>query len=182
MGSALQTSYSDAPVKAFIGQLDANRHANKSTGRNHEAATRMPFGMPVVYDPAGAESDLDVTIPANSTDRLKGIVYRTDGYMPGFSDAHGDHGQLFSDGLAVGVIMDIARAGRIWVKCMTGCAPGDGVHIAYASGGGTYTAAGEYGNAAAGGSTIDVSGRCMWDSTAAAGEGAWLLFDFTKKS
>ncbi len=180
MSTSLQTTYGDAPATAFIGQLDSNRHANKSTGINGEASASLPFGSPVVWDPSAPVSDLHVTFPANSTDKFKGIVYRTDGYMPAFTDAAGTHGQLGATGLVPGTVMDLARAGRIWVTTMQAVIPGDPVFISYASGGGTYTAAGQYGKTAAGGSAIDCTGRCMWDSTAAAGAGAWLLFDFTK--
>lgn len=178
MGSALQTDFSETNATAFIGQLDGNRHADKTTAINGEASARMPFGTPVVYDPSSPLSDLHVTFPANSTDHFKGIVYRTDGYMPGFTDRFGDHGQLFSDGILPGTSMDVAREGRVWVKTMQAVVPGDAVFISYASGGGTYTAAGQFGKTAAGGSAIDCSGKCQWDSTAAAGGGAWLLFNF----
>lgn len=180
MTATLQTTFNDAPATAFIGQLDTSRHANKSTARNSDIVA-MPFGTPIVWDPAGALSDLDATIPANSTDKLRGIVYRTDSYMPGFTDSSGTHGE-FLNGVLPGVNMDVARAGRIFVKTMQAVAPGDPAFISYAAGGGTYTAAGQYGKTAAGGSALDCTGRCMWDSTAAAGAGAWLLFDFTKSA
>lgn len=181
MGSALQTTFDETPPKAFIGTLDGSRFSNKSTAINAEASASIPFGTPIAWKPSSALSDLDSTIPANSTDKLRGIVYRTDGYMPAFTDRHGTHGQLGADGLVPKTVMEIARAGRIFVKCKTGCSPGQPVYISY-SAGSTYDAAGQFGNAAEASHTIDVSGRCMWDSTASAGEGAWLLFDFTKNA
>lgn len=175
---ALQTSYSQTPATAFIGQL-ANGFSIKEAAKNEDTVS-IPFGSPVVFKPSGATSDIDVCLPANSSDNLKGILFRTDGYEPAWTDSQGTHGQLDSVGLIVGTLMDIARAGLVYVTCITGCVPGDRAFVSYAVGG-AYTAKGQFGNVTQASTTIDETTKGEWKSTAAAGAGAWLEFNCVAK-
>lgn len=167
MSMNLQTTYLETPAIAFQGQLirkDVTRPAkNADAGNAH-----MPFGLPVVFKPSGATSDIDVSVPANSTDNLYGIVYRTDSYAPAWTDVNGTQGEMDGTGILPGVIMDVLTDGEIWVKCQTGCNPGDRLFVSY-SAGSTYTAAGQLGNVTEASHAADYTTKGEWLSTAAAG-------------
>lgn len=179
MSMALQTDFSQNPVAGYAGTLDSGPSV-KWTAKNAESSASIPFGMPVAFKPSGATSDQDVTIPANSTDNLMGILFRSDAYSMAWTDKFGTHGALDATGVVAGQLMDIARSGRILVTCTTGCVPGDRLYVSY-SAGSTYSAAGQLGNAAEASHTIDATTKGEWKSTAAAGGLAWLEFDFLNK-
>lgn len=170
MSMNLQTTYSETPAAAFQGQLI--RKDQVRPAKNADTA-HMLFGSPVVFKPSGGTSDIDVTVPANSSDILYGIVYRTDSYAPAWTDSSGTQGEMDSTGILPNVIMDVLTDGEIWVKCTTACAPGDRLYVSYSTGS-TYTAAGQFGNAAESGHTIDCTTKGEWLSTATAGNFAKL--------
>jgi hypothetical protein len=176
---ALQTTYNDSPAVAFQGQLLVGPE-KKDTARNAEASASIPFGTPVVYKPSGAVTDFDVTIPANSTDKLRGFSFRTDGFSRAFTDDQGTQGDIDATGIRTGKFFDLARWGEIWVPCQTGCVPGDRLFVCY-SAGSTYTAPGQLGNVAESSKTIDATTKGEWKTTAVAGALARLEFDFLNK-
>lgn len=173
LSASLQSSYAQSPATAIVGQT--RLHAKETTAKNANTSASMPIGQAVVYKPSGATSDLDVTTPANSTDKVFGFVTYRDDYAPAWTDLQGNvHGQLDSTGIVKGALLNVIREGWIWVLCHTGCAPSDRLYVCYASGGSTYTAVGQNGNAAEASHSIDASGKGEWKSTAVADAGAWL--------
>ena len=177
MSQSLQTSYSTTPASALPGQLDGSDSVIRP-GKNASGAS-LPFGSILVYKP-GATSDDDMAAPANSTDKVAGFLHHKDSYAPKWIDLNGTtQGQLDpAAGILDGSLIDVAREGRIWVKCHTGCTPGQPLFVAY-SAGSTYGAAGQLGNVSEASHTIDMSAHATWDSTASADGYAWLAFDFT---
>lgn len=178
MSQSLQTSYSIAPASALPGQLDGSSK-DVRPGKNQSGAS-LPFGSILVYKPSGATSDIDMASPANSTDKIAGFLHHADSYAPIWTDLNGTvQGDLDpAAGIVNGALIDVSREGRIWVKCHTGCTPGQPLFVAY-SAGSTYGAAGQLGNVAEASHTIDMSAHATWDSTASADGYAWLAFDFT---
>jgi len=130
MGMSLQSSYSETPAVAFPGQLLAGPSL-KEVAKNGEPTASIPFATPVAYKPAGATSDMDVTIPANATDRLKGIAFRSDGFERAWTDNAGTQGALDANGILPGILFDLARQGEMFVLCHTGCAPGDRLFVSF---------------------------------------------------
>ena len=179
MSMNLQTAYTETPPVAFQGQLYSTPKRT-IPAKQAEASAHVPFGMPLAYKPSGATTDLDATIPANSTDVLMGILYRSDAYAPAWTDSNGTQGELDSTGLLPGVMMDLLEDGELWVTCQTGCSPGDRLYVSY-SAGSTYTAAGQLGNAAEASHTIDATTKGEWRSTASAGGLARLRVMFANK-
>jgi hypothetical protein len=172
--TGLQTTFNDIQTPAFIGSL-SGKPQDCDPMINADVVS-MPFGTPVAYKPSPT-TDLDGYIPAASTDRIAGILFRSDAYSRAWTDENGSHGELDGTGVTAGSVMQVARKGKIYVTCVTGCTPGDRVFISYAVGG-PYTAKGQYGNATQASTTLDDHDQGQWVSTAAAGQGAWLEFDF----
>lgn len=177
MSMTLQNTYLDSPVAAFIGQLDGGPSI-KSSYKNADVVS-IPFGFPLAYKPSPT-TDQDVYVPAASTDKVASFLFRADTYSRAWTDENGTHGELDSTGVRPGIEMNGLIQGRIWVTCTTGCAPGDRLFVAY-SAGSTYTAAGQLGNVAEASHTLDDSNMGRWESTATAGQGAWLRLDLTNK-
>ena len=180
LSAGLQTTYTETPPVALQGQL-----VHKVTilpGKNNDAAS-MPFGTAVAFKPSGATSDFDVTFPANSTDQIKGIVLRGE-YARAWTDDVGTFGELDSTGVKVGFMMDLLVEGIVWVNCITGCSPGDRGWVCYATGGTTYTATGQLGNAndATPSKTFDITKQTEWLTTAAAAGLAMIKVNFTAKA
>jgi hypothetical protein len=173
----LQSTYSDKPAIGYQGQLDAGPN-DKWTMLNADSVS-IPFGTPLAQKPSPT-TDLDARIPAASTDQLAGILFRSDGYDPSWTDASGTYGALDSTGVRAGQLIDVLRKGRILVKAQTAVAPGDRLYVSYTTGT-TYTAKGQMGNAAESSVTIDATTKGVWKTTATAGSLAWLEVDFTNK-
>jgi hypothetical protein len=173
LSSSLQSSYSQNPPAALFGQTRLG--SKETTMKNANASGSMPIGQAVVFKPSGATSDLDAATPANSTDKVAGILAFSDDYAPAWTDLQGQvHGQLDSTGVVVGALINVVREGWVYVKCHTGCVPGDRLFVCYAAAGTTYTAIGQLGNVAEASHSIDASAKGEWKSTATADTGAWL--------
>src|ERR1051326_898566 len=171
--ASLQSSYAQNPPAALFGQTRVG--AKCTTMKNAEASASIPIASAVVYKPSGATSDLDATLPANSTDKVAGIVAQSDDYAPAYTDLQGNvHGQLDATGIVKGALMNVVRDGWVWVKCHTGSVPGDRLFVAYNATGSTYTAVGQLGNVAESSHAIDASAKGEWKSTSTADAGAWL--------
>jgi hypothetical protein len=175
MGVALQSSYTDKPAFAFPGTLGAGPHF-KLPGKNTEASASIPFGTAVAFKPAPT-TDIDVYLPAAGTDKIKGILYRSDSYARSWTDDAGTHGELDSTGVLPGVIMDLLVSGLIWVTCEDGCNVNDHLFVRYAGG-----TKGALRSTDAGGSTcLDCTTQGQWLSKASAASGAWLKANFSNK-
>lgn len=169
----LQSSYSQTPATALVGQTRLG--AKMTTFKNANSSASMPIGQPVCYKPSGAASDLDATTPANSTDKVVGIIALTPDYAPAYTDLQGTvHGELDATGIVKGALFSVVREGWVYVLCHTGCVPGDRLFVCYAASGSTYATVGQMGNAAEASHSIDASAKGEWKSTAAADVGAWL--------
>lgn len=178
----LQTSYGSTPAIGVAGQLEGSIDPDIIPLKNVEASASIPFGSAVAFKTASPVTDLDALLPAGSTDKLAGIVVYGNTYARQWTDSDGvKHGDLDSTGLVPGVIMNVLRAGKILVPCVTGCAPADRLYVCYAAGGATYTVQGTLGNAAEASHTIDATTQGQWLSTAAANGLAWLQVDFLNK-
>jgi len=178
MSMTLQSSYNDSPSGPSAGSLDGGP-AVKSSYKQADTVS-IPFGFPIAFKPSPT-TDQDVYVPAASTDKIAGFLFRSDAYSRSWTDENGTHGELDSTGVRPGFMINGARKGRIRVPCHTGCVPGDRLFVAYNNTGATYTAAGQLGNVAEAGHAIDCSNQGQWTSTAAADGLAWLEFDFVNK-
>jgi hypothetical protein len=179
MSMSLQTTYLDTPPVAFQGQLVVGPSL-KETVKNADTVS-IPFGSPVFYKPSGATSDNDVTLPANSTDILRGFSFRSDGFERAWTDDIGTQGDLDGTGIRTGKLFDIVRVGTLWTVCHTGCVPKDRLFIAFNATGTTYTAVGQLGNVAESGHSIDASTKGEWRTTASADGLARLQIDCINK-
>lgn len=168
---SVQTSYATAPRAAYAGML-ADDSENDAITMNNQDTVSIPFGSPVVYKNSGS-SDKDAALPANSSDKLAGIVIHSHDFERTFTvpDSGGvvTVGELDSTGITVGAEMGVLTFGTIWVKVTTACVVGDSVFVSYSSGGTWTTAAGQFGNSADSGHTISVT-NAQFRSSADAGK------------
>lgn len=177
MAMSVQTAISTNPAIGYAGMLDSGAHDIVS-GISGETAASIPFGVAVVWDPAAPVSDIHCTLPANQTDKVRGIVVHRHYYARVWTDANGnDHGELDADGLRPGVSLNILRKGRILVRAEKAVSPGDRLYVRRTAGAGEYVGALE--NAADSTDMIDCTNQGVWLTSADAGELAWLEVDFT---
>lgn len=182
--SGVQTSYSDAPAVAFAGMLADEAENDIWTMLSAEASAAMSFGSAVAFKPSGTY-DSDATIPANSTDKIAGILVHSHAHSRQFTaiDLAGTSqtgGDLTASGVGPGAKLDVLRKGRVWVTAVTACAPGDRGYISY-NGTGTATAAGLIAQTADSGHTIDSTSQVVFLTNALAGGLAIVEVDFTNK-
>jgi hypothetical protein len=164
---SVQTSYTTAPVAAYAGMLADDSENDAITMINGDVVS-IPFGYPVAWDPSSPSSDKSAALPANSSDKLAGIVIHSHDYEREFTLPDGTTaGELDSVGLVPGTVMPVLTHGVIWVKVSTAVVAGAGsVYVAYAAGS-VYTAAGQMG-ATSDSSVITVT-NARWISSAASG-------------
>ncbi len=178
---SVQTSISTGPAKGYAGQLDGSPGAIIVTAINGESSASIPFGRAVVWDPSTPTSESHVTLPAAETNKVKGVVVFRHGYQPAWTDNGGlVHGDLDSVGLRPGTWMGICRKGRMLVVAEDAVTAGDPLWVRCTVGSPTNVEVlGGFTNADEGTETIDCTKQGTWDSTVAAGELAWITFDFT---
>lgn len=178
---SVQTSISTNPAKGFVGMLDTSFPNEFISVCNGEASASIPFGYGVVFDPSSPVSESHVTLPAAEGNKFAGIVPFRQGYQPAWTDNNGVvHGDLDSVGLRAGTWFGLLRKGRILVTAEDACTRGDRLWVRCTAGG-PGEVVGGLTNADEGTETIDATGQGMWDSTAAAGELAWLVINTAAK-
>lgn len=176
---SVQTSYSDTYAVGFAGMLaDGGEHEIMSMV-SVEASASMPFGNAVIFKSSNT-TDQDALIPSGSSDKVAGIVVAEYTYAKQFTTNGTTTGDLSTTGLAPGSMLNVLRRGRIWIKTITACAPGDRGFVAY-NGTGTATVAGTIAQVADGGHTIDLTSSIVYLTTALAGGLAIVEVDFTNK-
>ena len=169
---SVQTTYVTAPAAAYAGMLADDSENDAITMVNADSVS-IPFGFPVAWKPSSPASDKDATIPANSTDKLAGVVIHAHDYERVFTLAGGSSaGELDSTGLVVGTEMAVLTRGTIWVTVQTAVVAGDPVYVCY-NAGTTYTAAGQFGNTSESSHAVAIT-NAKWMSSAAAGKLAKL--------
>lgn len=178
MPMSLQTAVSARPAKGYPGMVDAAAPHYIVTAQNGEASASIPFGKAVVWDPSSPAHDISVTLPANQTDKVMGIVCFRGGYSRAWTDADGVvHGDLDATGLVPGTVLGVLRRGRMLVTAASAVTPGDRLFVRRTAGVGESLGALE--DAADSTDMIDSQNQGVWMSTAAAGELAWIEVDFT---
>ena len=178
---SLQTTYLTVPAIGYEGTLQGDADADIITLKNVEASASMPFGRAVAWKTSSPASDKDALLPASTSDKIAGIIVKSNAYERTWTDQDGTvHGSLDSTGIVTGELINVLRDGKIIVKCMTGCAPADRLFVC-STAATTYTAVGQLGNADESSNTVDCTKQGQWLTTAAAGGLAWLDVDFTNK-
>lgn len=174
----VQTSVSDAPSVAFAGLLVGTGHTLVGMV-NAEASAEMPYGLAVAFKPSGSTHDQQATVFAAITDKVAGVVIKSDVYDRTYTLSDGSTaGELGAIGLRPGAMMNILRKGQVWVVCEDGCAPGDKLYVRAVVGSPTNVEfAGSLLNAADGVKTIDATVSGTWMTTAVAGGLAVLSLD-----
>lgn len=177
---SVQTSYTDFPAIAIPGQLADDAFNDLITMFNANSSAAMPFGIAVAFKPSPTY-DTDGATPANSTDKIAGILVHSHAHERTFTLPDGSTaGDLSATGLTVGAKLDVLRKGRVFVITQQAVAVGDRLFVCY-SAGTVYTAAGQLGNADESSNTIDLTKVGQWLSKASAGGIALLEVDFTNK-
>ena len=176
---SFQTSISVAPALGYAGMVDAGAPNYFVTGRNDEASASIPFGKAVVWDPSSPATDISVTLPANQTDPVMGIVAFSQRHSRAWVGADGNtYGELDATGLRPGTIMNVLRKGRILVVAASTVVAGvSKLYVRRTATGGE--ALGDLEDAADGTDMIDCSTKGTWMTSATAGSLAWLEVDFT---
>ena len=179
MAMSVQTSVSSTRAKGYPGQLDATAPHHIVTAINGEASASIPFGKAVVWDPSSPATEISVTLPANQTDPVMGIVVKADHYSRVWIDADGNtQGDLDATGLRPGVAMGVLIRGRILVTAASAIVAGvSRLFVRRTAGLGETLGALE--DAADSTDMIDCTNQGVWMSTASANELAWLEVDFT---
>ena len=118
---ALQTDYPLNPPLAYEGMIigpleDCDFHPV----RNADTVS-IPFGRAVAWKKVGQTADMDVQLPASSTDTIAGIFFKVNYFMPaltvpGLGGAPITIGQFDSNGLLPGQMFVILRRGKIAVR------------------------------------------------------------------
>lgn len=162
---ATQTNYNDAPPIAFSGTLDGNGgdSASIATMFSEESSAEIPFGT-IVKRGAAYNGALQPTV---DSDVPFGIVVR--------SQAYADT-EIGDTGVKPGALLNVARRGRMWVKCDSGCTAGDTLYVRAVAGSGERLGAPE--DAADSTDMISAITQAEWRTTATAGGIALLEFDF----
>lgn len=178
MAMAVQTAVTSNPAKGHAGLLDATAPHFITHAINADSVS-IPFGKAVVWDPSTPATDISVTLPANQTDPVMGIVVKMDHYAKAWIDVDGNtHGELDGTGLRPEVMMTVLRKGRILVTAATAVVAGvSRLYVRRTAGLGETLGALE--DAADSTDMIDCTNQGVWVSTAGAGELAWLEVDFT---
>lgn len=174
---SVQTTFSDAPAAGYAGMLDSNVDHDIITMINAEASASIDFGLAVKFKDT-VTTDKDAVLPAAEGDSILGIVVHSHNYAPQWTDVSTGttYGELKSDGLAPGAMLNVLRRGRILVICDSGCEAGDKLWVRAVAGVGERLGACE--NADDSTDTIDCTAKGTWLTSAAAGELAWLDVNF----
>ncbi len=179
MAMSVQTSISTAPAIGYAGMLDSGP-CDIVTGISGESSASIPFGKAVVWDPSGPVSDYHVTLPANQSDKVRGLVVHSHAYARAWTDADAVvHGQLDGTGLLPGTSLSLLRKGRMLVVAASAVSPGDRLYVRRTAGVGETLGALE--DAADSTDMIDCTAQGVWLTTAAAGDLAWIEVDFTNE-
>ena len=181
---SVQTSFSDTPAIAFAGMLADGAENDLITLLNAESSASMAFGSAVAFKPSGTY-DSDGTVPANSTDKIAGILVHSHAHARQVSLVGTDGntttmGDLSTTGVAPGGKLDILRKGRVWITTVTACVPGDRGYVSY-NGTGTATAAGLVAQTSDSSHTIDSTSQIVYLTSASANGLAMIEVDFTNK-
>ncbi len=181
----VQSSYTDAPSVAFAGMIADNSMVfDAKSFISAEASAQMPFGVAVAFKPSSTY-DTDATMPANSTDKVAGILMHAPGYERTFTvplpdGTTGTVGELGATGLLPGAVLSLLRKGRIWVTVEDGCTVGDRLYVRYSANGGN-TQLGACRATDDSGHAIDLTKIGQYVTSASAGGLAMLEVDFTNK-
>ena len=163
-----QLTYSDTMTIGQSGQVDPDSNLQVRAMRNDEATAEVRFGVAVKYDDA-ANDKTSAALMSATTEVVAGLVVR--------SHAYDKDTQLGDDGVLPDNMLNVARSGRMMVLCEDGCQPGDRLYIRAVATGAELK--GALRASSDGTDCIDSQGQGVWDSIAAAGGLAWLIFDFT---
>jgi hypothetical protein len=174
----IQSTYSLQPDLGYPGQLDRNAPNVILTMQNAEASAQIRMGA-AVKRKAAATTDLQAVLPAAEGDTVLGLVVREQTYAPSYTTNDGTTvGDLGSEGLLPGKLMNVAVSGRMLVHVRTGCTAGQRAWVRAVSGGAPeYLGAIE--NADDSTDTIDIRPFAIFETSCAANGLAWLRFDFT---
>jgi hypothetical protein len=179
----VQSSYADAPPVAYAGLIaDASWVEDAKTLTSAEASASIPFGVAVAFKPSPTY-DTDATMPANSTDKLAGVMIAQPGYARTFTATEPDGtagtvGELDGTGVKPGAVLAVLRKGRIWVKVEDGCAVGDRPYVRYSANGGN-TQLGAFRSTDDSGHAINAQKLGQYLTSCGAGGFAQLEVDFT---
>lgn len=174
---AVQSSYDNDPSIGYAGQLLEAQRGGIVTLVSAEASANVAFGRAVAFKPSSTD-DKQATLPANASDRVAGIVLKSDQY--GIYPFGELDQTAVTGGLIPGAVLNVLRKGTVFAVCEDGCVPGDRLWV-------RRTAAGDPeflgGLNSADDSTdmIDCTTQGVWLTTAAAGGIAKLEVDFTAK-
>lgn len=177
MAMTVQSTFGDNPAIGYAGTLDSNLAHDVITMKNAEASTSIAFGRAVKFKDT-VTTDKDAVLPAAETDKILGIVLRSDTYGVAWTDLDGTvYGQLDADGVKPGAFLNILRRGRILVTAEDAVEAGDKLWVRCTAGGAGEVVGGLV-NADEGTETIDCTAVGTWMSSAAAGGLAWLDVNF----
>ena len=178
---SVQTTFSAAPAIGYEGMLDAGAH-DIMTFKNAESTAAIAFGRAVVFK-GSPTTDKDAVLPALETNKVAGIVVHSHAYSRVWTDASGTkYGELDTDGLRPGTLLNVLRKGRVLVRCEDGCVPGDRLWVRCTVGSpSTVEYLGSLNNADEGTEMIDCTTQGVWLTTASAEGLAWLDVDFTNE-
>jgi hypothetical protein len=176
---SVQSAFNDMPAIGFAGQLTGSTNHVIDSAKNADSVS-IAYGFAVAFKPSGATSDQDATLPANSSDSIKGIVFKSDVLGRTYSIAGGGTGgELDSVGVVATGMMSTLIVGEMLATCEDGCTPGARLWVRYTSAG---TGKGTLRASDAGGSTcIDATKQGEWLTTATAGGIAKLRVNFVNK-
>lgn len=177
MPMTVQSTFGDNPAIGYAGTLDSNLAHDVITMKNAEASASIPFGYAVKFKDT-VTTDKDAVLPAAETDKILGIVLRSDTYGVAWTDLDGTvYGQLDATGVKPGAFLNILRRGRILVTAEDAVEAGDKLWVRCTTGG-VGEIIGGLTNADEGTETIDCTAVGTWMSSAAAGGLAWLDVNF----
>ena len=168
---AQQTSYSKYFTKGRKGLVDFTYGATEVISmRNVEASASIIFGAAVKLDDA-ANDGTSAAQPTATSETIAGIL--------GFSHDYDNTGlNANEDGVLPEGNLNIIRRGRVLVPCENGCVRGNRLFVRVVISGNEER--GALRSAADSTDCIDSRGQGYWDSSAGAGELAWLIVDFTR--
>lgn len=167
--TAAQTSVT-YPDIAFPGMVADNGQTHRVGKRNAEASAEIAFGLAVVRD--ATDKDGSVVLPhtsaAAAAPLLEGIVTSQHIYDPDL--------QLGDTGVKPGLIVYVARRGRVYVTPEQAVAPGDAVRVRVVATGDEKK--GAFRKDADSTDCVDISAFAQWRTTGSATKPAELEFDF----
>lgn len=177
MAMTVQSTFSDDRPIGYAGTLDSNMAHDLITMKNAEASTSIAFGRAVKFKDT-VSSDKDAVLPAAETDKVLGIVIRSETYAPSWTDMDGTvHGQLDSTGVRPGGWLNVLRRGRVLVVCEDAVEAGDKLWVRAVAGGDPEFLGG-LNNADDSTDMIDCTANGTWLTSASAGGLAWLDVNF----